>query len=1369
MRSLSLLAVAHTSLSASEFTSSGQPPSITATAVDLDQNALLIATERRDGSNDSEATVAIWRLRESEAPEEGTPSLVTSFPTPTQLAANPWSKGTSKGVKATAEAEIVSLHVLPDSHSLVVITRAGDITTIALDEDAPAAEVVGSVDGGVMGAAWSPDDTLLVLVTGEDKLLLMTSTFDVLSEAPLHPREFGEEAPVNVGWGAKHTQFHGSLGKDAAKASIPPTAVGASPDDDGHVRVSWRGDGAYFTVSVLEGATEPETRPHRTLRVYSREAALQSTAEPVPGLEHALSWRPSGNLIVATQRFGNIPGETATKSEAGSGLGPGRDGRHDIVFFERNGLRHGEFTLRESLPAEAGKAVSDRRKWGYRVREVGWSSDSNVLSVWIEREDGDIVQLWTTGNYHWYLKQEIAAPPNQDGIPGRFTSVQWHPEDALRLILTTPSDIISRTYAWDTFTSPSQPPVDSGSVAVIDGTNILLTPFRSQNVPPPMASHALSLTLPPELQPAQQKRTPVPVHAAFAFTRDLLAVLWEHGVVQLYDLQTRLGPGRGKVMDPVLMSSMPVSSAGSVRSFRQAVFATLGDDLRLAVLATELAGDANDIVSVVDVSGSGQGVQAIEVGLPKHSGRLVLSRLVVWEAPDGRLFEVDIATKSASEVAQFPEFSFWSTRVLVHAGNEETPTPLFIGLSHTSKLHVTNGQATRTLAPNVNSFTVTPSFLVYTTTAHVAHFVPLKTLAAALLTAPETPLPEFETRRVERGSRIVTAVPSTMSLVLQMPRGNLETINPRPMVMEIVKQDIDSGNYGKAFTACRKHRIDLNVFVEHDREAFIKGIPSFVEQVADVDYINLFLTNLGQGPLPAESVARICDEVRAGLEKRDLKKYVNSILTAHVVKRPPDHEAGLALLLRLKETEPDLVEDAVKYIIFLVDADKLFDTALGMYDFSLVLMVAQHAQKDPREYLPFLRELRALDHYYQRFRIDDHLRRYEKALTNLSLAGSERFEEAMEYVEKHQLYDHALSIWHGTDKYKAVLNIYGDWLFERRDFREAAFVLRQANRPEKAMIAHEKALEWQELFELAVQRELSDDELKEIAYRVAEDLVSKKRTSEAALVLLDYARDVREGVIALVEGSHFSEARRIIVLHRRPELLEEIIHPGALECRARIAEDMSEMRDQLRKQVNRLRELRIRKVEEPEAFYGVEDTELHNVDVMTDISMAPTMFTRYTVAPSAMSKTSSKRSSRSKRKLERKVGSGRKGTVDEEEYLLKSVSKLVTRFNTTQADSASLLPHLLQFTEEHRAEAASLQQELQDFAAELTAAVEEIWKKAPEGEEGTETVPAADSWAARMEAYEKQKHINPVDKVAKPEMGKPEWKLRLPDASHGST
>jgi elongator complex protein 1 len=35
-------------------------------------------------------------------------------------------------------------------------------------------------------------------------------------------------------------------------------------------------------------------------------------------------------------------------------------------------------------------------------------------------------------------------------------------------------------------------------------------------------------------------------------------------------------------------------------------------------------------------------------------------------------------------------------------------------------------------------------------------------------------------------------VPSAMSLVLQMPRGNLETINPRPLVMKVLKDNLDA-------------------------------------------------------------------------------------------------------------------------------------------------------------------------------------------------------------------------------------------------------------------------------------------------------------------------------------------------------------------------------------------------------------------------------------------------------------------------------------------------------------------------------------------------------------------------------------------------
>lgn len=47
-------------------------------------------------------------------------------------------------------------------------------------------------------------------------------------------------------------------------------------------------------------------------------------------------------------------------------------------------------------------------------------------------------------------------------------------------------------------------------------------------------------------------------------------------------------------------------------------------------------------------------------------------------------------------------------------------------------------------------------------------------------------------------------------------------------------------------------------------------------------------------------VNRICDLVHADLEQRDVFHYANSILTAHVRKRPPAYEDALKVLVDLK-------------------------------------------------------------------------------------------------------------------------------------------------------------------------------------------------------------------------------------------------------------------------------------------------------------------------------------------------------------------------------------------------------------------------------------------------------------------------------------
>lgn len=55
-----------------------------------------------------------------------------------------------------------------------------------------------------------------------------------------------------------------------------------------------------------------------------------------------------------------------------------------------------------------------------------------------------------------------------------------------------------------------------------------------------------------------------------------------------------------------------------------------------------------------------------------------------------------------------------------------------------------------------------------------------------------------------------------------------------------------------------------------------------------------------RAPVPANKVNQICDAVRELVADKDLVQYVETVLTTHVCKQPPDYEAGLNVLLRLQ-------------------------------------------------------------------------------------------------------------------------------------------------------------------------------------------------------------------------------------------------------------------------------------------------------------------------------------------------------------------------------------------------------------------------------------------------------------------------------------
>lgn len=109
-------------------------------------------------------------------------------------------------------------------------------------------------------------------------------------------------------------------------------------------------------------------------------------------------------------------------------------------------------------------------------------------------------------------------------------------------------------------------------------------------------------------------------------------------------------------------------------------------------------------------------------------------------------------------------------------------------------------------------------------------------------------------------------------------------------------------------------------------------------------------------------------------------------------------------------------------------------------------------RKDPKEYLPFLRELKALDKWEQRFRIDDHLGRRESALMNLrasgmswnhipeqvfTFTGPERFEEASSYLARYELYDAAFRLYKDEPEHLTVRLVSRrfDCAYARRRFK----------------------------------------------------------------------------------------------------------------------------------------------------------------------------------------------------------------------------------------------------------------------------------------------------------------------------------------------
>lgn len=385
-------------------------------------------------------------------------------------------------------------------------------------------------------------------------------------------------------------------------------------------------------------------------------------------------------------------------------------------------------------------------------------------------------------------------------------------------------------------------PLSANPVLFVNAAKLLFTPFRYQNVPPPMSSLELN-------DPTGH----TPVHVAFSAVDDVLATLMPDGAINIWTW-TFAKANKSTLKH---LGRLEGSSSNATTIPRQlAIHARGRGSYDLHTLQwkydAEYEMGMDQICTISICIPDERPPQMVSKSTKPLSNAMLSLRGTrhgtYLQTAQHRLVTVE----SEAEVARFPEICpDW----------DALNTSTFVGLSASGRLFVNQ----RTLATACSSFAIGGEFLVYTTLAHEARFVLIDTLVNAQGNDEDHlkdddvhihPVRQDKTqgsesaqdngyqRKVERGSRIVTVVPSSMSVVLQMPRGNLETICPRPLVLQVVRSHLDQQEYREAFLICRRHRIDLNILCDHNFETFKRDLPLFVEQIADTDYLNLFISGL---------------------------------------------------------------------------------------------------------------------------------------------------------------------------------------------------------------------------------------------------------------------------------------------------------------------------------------------------------------------------------------------------------------------------------------------------------------------------------------------------------------------------------------------
>lgn len=411
---------------------------------------------------------------------------------------------------------------------------------------------------------------------------------------------------------------------------------------------------------------------------------------------------------------------------------------------------------------------------------------------------------------------------------------------------------------------------DNGSVAVISGNRVRLTPLGLMNIPPPMSLANLELTgrapyvltwwknylfvlsmdnisviLSRERSYTTVKVFENIVKINTAFVKSLIFTAPKNGNTG-YLVANRIIPDNDKE-DVLTIFTFDIKDGFEHINFvssQDTEVERCAGGLFNSVDSDGLYDENNYIASEDKQDHKEQETQDLFYGIKKHEDVDNHSFYMIASKNHEKLINRVILRNDQgkiqlhiSDLGVSNRFDIIRTKSVITENKQEK----IVYLTKNNRLYLNN----TLLALDATSFEFFKNFLIFTQTSNtpynILHILDLKSANKILSNHTNINEPVFTTnfnyktftmRTLERSALIVTV--SKISLVLQMGRGNLETIYPRLLVLHEISRHVLERKYDKAFELSRKNKINLNFIYDVDPEGFFSNVSTFVSQVTKV-------------------------------------------------------------------------------------------------------------------------------------------------------------------------------------------------------------------------------------------------------------------------------------------------------------------------------------------------------------------------------------------------------------------------------------------------------------------------------------------------------------------------------------------------------